>query len=166
MVLHRSIQHKMDYHLSLFYPSDILAAARYLDNVLWGMLESVINQHIPRKDEGRGFECLLDIPVFSMEGQSFQELLVRSPVRLRGFGLCSMEESSAAAFIGAAELALPSFSGSLGLCRQLEHLLGGGPSEGDSWWRCLVDSGCRTAQEYLRAWQALRIEGEQCCNYL
>ena len=62
-----------------------------------------------------------------------------------------MEESSAAAFIGAAELALPSFSGPLGLCRKLEHLLGGGPSQGNSWWhyllvvapaRSLVQLGC------------------------
>jgi hypothetical protein len=47
-------------------------------------------------------------------------------VRLRGFGLGSMEESMAAAFIGAAEHTLPSFSRPTGFCRQLEHLLGGG----------------------------------------
>ena len=99
-----------------------------------------------------------------MAGRSFQELFVRSPVRLRGFGLRSMEESTAAAFIGGTELALPSFSGSLGLCRPLEHLLGG--RDGDSWWRCLLESECRTAQEFRRSWRALFEEGEQCCNFL
>ena len=34
VALHRSLAHKMDYHLSLCYPSDILPAAEYLDNIL------------------------------------------------------------------------------------------------------------------------------------
>ena len=44
-----------------------------------------------------------------------------------------MEKSSAAAFIGALELTLSSFSCLLVLYRQLEHLLVGGLSEGESW---------------------------------
>ena len=38
VALHRSLAHKMDYHLSLCYPSDILPAAEYLDKILWGSL--------------------------------------------------------------------------------------------------------------------------------
>ena len=34
VALHHSLAHKMDYHLSLCYPSDILPAAEYLDNIL------------------------------------------------------------------------------------------------------------------------------------
>ena len=34
VVLHRSMAHKMDYHLSLCYPSDIRPIAAHLDSVL------------------------------------------------------------------------------------------------------------------------------------
>ena len=39
VTLHRSLAHKMDYHLSLCYPSDIRPTATYLDSVFWSMLE-------------------------------------------------------------------------------------------------------------------------------
>ena len=83
-VLHRSTQHKMDYHLSLSYPSDIHEAADYLDRALF---EKTAGQLIPRREGGRGYECVLNIPVSSMADISFQELLARTPVRLQGFGL-------------------------------------------------------------------------------
>ena len=42
VVLHRSIAHNMDYHLSLSYPSDIRPIAEYLDSVLWSMMERAV----------------------------------------------------------------------------------------------------------------------------
>ena len=166
MVLHRSLAHKMDYHLSLCYPSDIAPIAKYIDSVLWSVLERASGQHVPRKEEEFGFECVLDIPVDSMAGHSFQDLLVRSPIKLRGFGLRSLADTAPVAFIGAAELALPSFSGEKGVCRQLENLVGHGSDVGDSWWKCLLKSNCQTAREFAQAWDIPHTEAVQCCNYL
>ena len=77
-----------------------------------------------------------------------------------------MVESTAAAFIGAVELALPSFSGPQGLCQQLEPLVGSGTGSGEPWWQSVLDSGCRTGQEFRSAWEALRREGRQCSEFL
>ena len=63
VALHRSLAHKMDYHLALCYPSDILPVAQHLDVILWSALERSAGQHIPRREEGLGTECVLDIPV-------------------------------------------------------------------------------------------------------
>ena len=41
VVLHRSLAHKLDYHLSLCYPSDIRPIVTYLDSIFWSMLEKV-----------------------------------------------------------------------------------------------------------------------------
>ena len=166
VLLHRSMAHKMDYHISLCYPTDILPIVEYLDTLLWGVLERAVGQHIPRREEGLGYECVLDLPVDSMAGCSFQELLVRSPIKQGGFGLRSMSHSCLAAYIGSVELSLPYFSGQKGVFRHLEHLVGRGEEAGDSWWRSLRASDCRTDREFWRAWQLLRQEGEQCCNFL
>ena len=165
VVLHRSVAHKMDYHLSLSYPSDIRPIAEYLDSVLWSMMEKAVGQKIPRINLGLGYECMLDLPVDSMANQSFQELHIRAPIRLRGFGLRSLFQSSAAAFIGAVERSVSAFSGETGVCRQLEHLLGGG-TEGARWWRHLLESDTRTGREFRDAWDHLRHEAEQCTDYL
>ena len=54
VALHRSLAHKMDYHLALCYPSDILPVAQHLDAILWSALERATGQHIPRREEGLG----------------------------------------------------------------------------------------------------------------
>ena len=51
VTVHRSIAHKMDYHLSLCYPSDILPVARHLDAVVWAAFERAVGQHVPRRQE-------------------------------------------------------------------------------------------------------------------
>ena len=82
VALHRSLAHKLDYHLSLCYPTDILPMAEFLDTVAWTVFERAVGQHVPRQEEGLGTECILDLPVDTMEGRSFQEILVRLPIRL------------------------------------------------------------------------------------
>ena len=76
---------------------------------------------MPRLEEGLGTECVLDVPVETMAGKSFQENLVRLPIRLRGFGLRSLADTTLTAFIGGVELAL------------------GGEQVGGGWWRELLD---------------------------
>ena len=148
VALHRSLAHKMDYHLSLCYPSDILPVAEYLDTVLWSLFERAVGQRVPRRDERLGTECVLDMPVDSMRGHSFQELLTRLPIRLRGFGFRSLVDTSPVAFIGGVEMAL------------------GGDGAREGWWRTLLESDTRTGLEYGASWGNLRKEGEQCATYL
>ena len=55
--------------------------------------------------------------------------------------------------------------GEAGVCRKLEHLLGGG-GEGAQWWRHLLDSDTRTGREFRECWSFLQREAGQCCDYL
>ena len=48
VALHRSLAHKMDYHLSLCYPSDILPTAEFLDAAAWSLFERAVGQRVPR----------------------------------------------------------------------------------------------------------------------
>ena len=148
VALHRSLAHKMDYHLSLCYPTDILPVAEYLDKILWKVFERAVGQQVPRKEEGLGIECVLNLPVDSMRSKSFQELSTRLPIRLRGFGLHSFAETAQIAFIGG-----------------IEKALGGDEAEQD-WWRTLLESGTRTGDEYRACWEELQTEGEQIANFL
>ena len=150
VALHRSLAHKLDYHLSLCYPSDILPVGEFLDTVAWSVLEQAVGQHVLRREEGLGTECVLGVPVATMEGRSFQETLVRLPIRLRGFSLRSFADTSNTAFIGGVELALG-----------VEEVEGEG-----SWWRTLLDTDSRTAREYSICWQVLQREGELAATFL
>ena len=83
-ILKCSLTQKLDWHLSLCYPSDISDAAAELDTVLWDMLEHATKLHIPRGEEGLGVECVLGVPgIASLQGRSFQNILTRQPVKLR-----------------------------------------------------------------------------------
>ena len=155
----------MDYHLSLCYPSDILTIAAHLDSVFWSMLERAAGQQIPRSDSGLGYECMLNVPVDTMAESSFQELFMRSPIKLRGFGLRSLVQSIPAAFIGGVERSLSAFPGERGVCRKLEHLLGDGV-EGAQWWRHLMDSNSQTGREFKESWEFLQREARQCSDFL
>ena len=84
-ILKCSLAQKLDWHLSLCYPSDISAAAAELDSVLWDMLEHVTKLHIPKGEEGLGIECILQVPgITSLQGRSFQNILIRQPVKKGG----------------------------------------------------------------------------------
>ena len=88
------------------------------------MLEQAVGQHVPRREEGLGTECVLGVPVATMEGRSFQQTLVHLPIRLWSFGLRSFADTANTAFIGGVELA-----------RGVEEVEGEG-----SWWRTLLDT--------------------------
>ena len=141
-----SLSQQLDYWLSLCYPSDIREAARHLDFVLWGVLQKATGLQIPRVDEGLGWECCPRVPVNGLEDSSYQEWLVRQPVKLQGLGLRSSVDTSPIAFIGALEMSVPSFVGEEGLCRQLEPMVGN-EIAGAKRWQTLLQSGTRTGQE-------------------
>ena len=99
-ILKCSLAQKLDWHLSLSYPSDIRDAALFMDSILWDLLQHCTRLHIPKRDEGLGVECVPQLPGFqTLEGRSFQQWLVHQPVKLGGLGLRSQNETSPAAFI-------------------------------------------------------------------
>ena len=84
-VLRLSLSQQLDYWLQLCYPTHIKAAAERMDRILWEVLELAASSHIPRTEEGRNWECMVDVP--GLESRSYQDWVVRQPVRLGGLGL-------------------------------------------------------------------------------
>ena len=65
-----------------------------LDTILWDLLEHNTRLHIPKGEEGLGVECVLDVPgIQSLQGRSFQSLLVHQSVKLDGLGIRSQVET-------------------------------------------------------------------------
>jgi hypothetical protein len=98
-----SIAHRFDYWLQLCFPSLVGPVAAWLDKQLWHILETATGLTIPRTASGLEGECVLPVPVAGRDGRTFQELVVRAPVRLGGFGLCSHADTAGLAFLGALE---------------------------------------------------------------
>ena len=164
-ILKCSLAQKLDWHLSLCYPSDIMEAALELDTILWDLLEHATKLHIPKLDEGLDVECVPQVPgITSLQGRSFQRFLVQQSVKQGGLGLRSFAETSPAAFVGGVEMAIPHFTGDEGICLLLEDQIG--RIQGMDRWQAFLMAGSRTAQEFDTAWSSLRQEAEECCTFL
>ena len=83
---------KLDFHLSLCYPSDMAETARQMDSLLMSMLNSATGLTIPMVEEGRGVEHCPQPAVTRLTGKSYQNWMIRTPVRLGGMGLRSVAE--------------------------------------------------------------------------
>ena len=142
---------KLDYHLALCYPTDMVEAAKEMDRLLKRLLECASGLSIPNGDEGRGVECCPQTTVTRLHDKSYQDFMVRMPVRLGGMGLRSMVDVSLAAFIGGVEQSLPHFVGVDGVCQQLTPVLGEMRDAGHR-WRDMLASGCKTVEEFEMAW--------------
>ena len=66
-VLKCSISQQFDYWLQLLYPSLVREAAGIIDTMLWQLMEGAGGAQVPRGDEGKGWECVLDHPVDSRQ---------------------------------------------------------------------------------------------------
>ena len=166
-----SIAHRFDYWLQLSYPSVVAPVARWLDEELWKILETAFGFHIPKVAEGKEWDCVLNVPMQERGGKSYQEWVVRLPVRLGGFGFRSLEDTVGVAFIGALEQAVPAFCGQNGVCNQLEEVMGGEDCFGedapaDQRWRVLLRSGSREGEELRRVWHRMKEEEEQASAWL
>ena len=94
---------------------------------------------------------------------SYQEWVVRLPIKYHGWGFRSLEEICGPAYIGALETAIPFMAARDRLCPERETEWGGEEcwSEGastDNRWRVLLNSGCQEGVEMRRTWD--RLEGE------
>ena len=171
-VLKWSVTQQMDYWLQLSYPSDMSAAGAGLDRKIWRVLEATIGSKIPEGTERGERDCVLDVPVDELNGLTFQQVVVRLPVRLGGLGIKSLVQLSPAAFAGPVEQCVPQFSPAAGaVCPQLSSTYGGdecfsGAAPADTRWRVMVSSGCRLGLEYGNAWEKLQEEGRQSAGWL
>ena len=102
-------------------------------------------------------------PVGNLDGRSYQEWVVRLPIKYHGWGLRSLEEICGPAYIGALETAIPFMAARDKLCPERETEWGGEEcwSEGastDNRWRVMLNSGCQEGVEMRRIWD--KLEGE------
>ena len=167
-VLKWSLSQQFEYWLQLSYPSDVKEAAAALDRKLWRVLEACIGSLIP---EGGASDSVMEGPLGSIQGLSFQQMVVRLPVKMGGLGLRSQEHLRYAAFVGAVEQSVPQIGTSTGLCPALGHWLGGDECFGqgmpsDTRWQVLISSGTRLGLEYREAWEALKLDAEQCAEWV
>ena len=167
-VLRMSMTAQFEYWLQHCYPSDVKAAAASLDRKLWRILESCIGTLIP---EGEDSDCVIGVPGASIDGLSFQQMVVRLPIKMGGLGIRNLEFLSLAAFISSVEHSIPEIGTITGLCPALALQYGGDTSFGkampaDTRWRALLRSGCKLGQEFRYAWEALKGEAVSCSEWL
>ena len=142
--------------------------AEWLDNVIWRVLETATGFSIPRGQEA---ELKVRCPVTGLANLSYQEWLVRLPVKLYGWGLRSFKDICGPAYLGAMETAIPYMAARSKICPQLAQVWGGEECWGEgassqTRWRVLLGSGCREGQEMRHAWGRLRGEAEESANFL
>ena len=165
-VLYSSLAHKLDYHLTLCYPSNTREIATRLDLIFWSLLESLVRVPIPRGGvQIHPRDCLLQVESIGwLNNKTFQQVLIPQPVKLGGLGIRSLAETAPAAFIGGLEMSLPHFTGTGGICPNLVEVVG--MVEGASRWDTFLTMGSRTAKEFLESWSGLKSEAEQYAAYL
>lgn len=163
-VLRSSFSHKLDYWLTLCYPSQVKGAAERMDALQNRILDSLVGTSIPM--EALNNEWAISLPVSDaiLQKRSYQHWVVRQPIKMGGLGIRSNVETSLEAFIGGVEQALPHFVGQEGLCMQLNNVIG--DMGGECRWKLLLQSGCRTGQELQNAWATLKHEALQFSTYL
>lgn len=163
-VLRSSLSHKFDYWLTLCYPSQVKSAAERMDALQNRILDNLAGNHIPMEALNNEWAISLPVPDSTLQNRSYQHWVIRQPVKMGGLGIRSNVETSLAAYIGGLEQALPHFVGEGGICKQLRTVVG--DMDGESRWKLLLQSGCRTGQELAKAWSTLKQEAQQCSTYL
>ena len=170
VLLSTALSHQLDYSLTLQYPSDMLEVAAELDARLWAGLEQVAGQlRIPRREEGLGVECVVDLPeVPELQGRSYQCWMAAQPVKLGGCGLRSLTETRYPAFLGGLEMSLPFMvdgeHGEQPICPQLGPVVGS--MAGQQRWANFLEAGSRTAQEFGQAWNSVSREARNMWTFL
>ena len=132
---------------ALVPPSLSEPVAAELDKELWKALEAATDFMVPRGEEEGGY-CLRVPEVPAMDSCSYQECVVRLPVRLYGWGLSSRKDSCGPAYLGTLETAVPYMAGMSNICPPLAQSWGGQECWGEAAdptdrWRVLLASGCR-----------------------
>ena len=160
-----SVSQRFDYWCQLCRPSLVRPVADTLDRDLWTVLEAALGLSIPRIGGENG--DTLAVPVVGRENLTFQEWVVRHPIKMGGLGFRSVAETSGAAFLGALEQAAPYMAS----VETLQGVVGGLECWGEEAlpegrWRVLLESGNIDGQELNRVWAALKTEASQAAHWL
>ena len=105
-------------------------------------------------------ECCSEVT--KLVGRSYQDWMLRTPVRLGGMGLRSVSETSLAAYIGGVVQDVTHFAGKGGICQQLGPFLD--MERPASRWQGMMASGCGTGLEFAASWNTLRHEATESCQ--
>ena len=166
--LRLSISHRFDYFCQHTPPSLVEPVAEWLDGVLWSVLETAAGLPIPR---GGDAEMRVRCPVRGLDSLSYQEWLVRLPVKLYGWGFRSLKDSCGPAYLGALETAIPFMSARGKICPQLEQVWGGREcwgegADSETRWRVLLSSGCMEGRELREVWDKVKGEAVESADWL
>ena len=141
-------------------PSLCEPVADWLDSQLWKEVEHLIGVDIPTGNRGQEGDVVINLPVESLSGKSYQDWVLRLPIKLHGWGFRSLRETCIPAYLGTLETSIPRMKD---ISPQLANLWGG-----DDYWGCradvslrwskLLDSNCIEAEEIRRAWGLLTDE--------
>lgn len=167
-VLRLSTSHRFKYFCQLTPPSLMEPVAAWLDERLWQMLETATSLQIP---QGEGCNMAIRCPVAQLDGKSYQEWLIRLPIRFHGWGMRSLKETCGPSYLGATETAIPFMAARDMLCPQREQEWGGRECLGqeamsEARWRVVLGSGCQEGRELRRVWQGLTRESRQAAHWL
>ena len=166
-VLRLSTLTRFEYFCQLAPPSLCEPIACWLDGKLWSMLQAAVGFEVPRGEAGDKVAC----PVGELDRRSYQEWVVRLPIRLHGWGLRSLKETCGPAYFGALETAIPFMAARDKLCTQMETDWGGEECWGEAAepsnrWRVVLESGCLEGRELQRWFQMLQSEATEAGPYL
>ena len=91
--------------------------------------------------------------------------MVRLPIKRGGLGLRSIRESCGSGFIGSVEMSLPFLVEGPKICPHLAPIIGENLSDVRR-WELLINSGCRTGEEFAGAWADLKTEAVECTEFI
>lgn len=165
-MLRSSISQRLDYWLTLVYPSQMKKAAARMDNLILSVIQKLLGCPIPMEENYENWNCPINVSISGLKRRSFQNWILRLPIRLGGLGIRSNLETSPAAFIGGVEQALPHFTKDSLICSNLEDQIGNFSGESNSRWTTLVQSGCRTGTEFVASWNSMKREVQECLTFL
>ena len=113
------------YFLQLSPPSLVTPIAEWLDLALWKRLEGMCGFAIPGNEQQGGL--VLRVPIPGLDYLTFQQWVLRLPVRLYGWGFRSLKDVCGPAYIGALETAIPYIAGrgETPLAPQMSEIWGG-----------------------------------------
>ena len=165
-LLRSSICQRLDFWLTMVYPSQMEKCAERMDNLIINAIQKLLGSQIPLKEEGQNWNCPVQVPIEDLKGQSFQNWILRLPIKLGGLGIRSNKDTIHAAFIGGVEQALPHFTKGKQISPNLTEIIGDFSDQSQGRWAPLIQSGCRTGIEFATSWNKMKKEFNECLEYL
>ena len=166
--LRLSIVQRFQYICQHVSPSLCEPVAVWLDTQLWSVLEAATGITIPRSYRGGEGDLVVNVPVEGLGGKSFQEWVIRLPIKLHGWGLRSLEETCGPAYLATLETSIPRMGVISPIMMETwggDECWGKGAAK-ETRWSAVLNSGCREGLEMTIAWERLTQEARQAYSWL